>query len=209
MIGIVDWRLGNIGSLLNAFDYLGAPVKLVSSPAELDGYDAVVLPGVGAFDTAMTSLRDTGFDIAVRTYAASGRPVLGICLGLQVLCSGSDEGSEAGLGLVDGRVENLRALGCAGKVPHVGFNSIQNISGQSAFLSSMIGHDYYFVHSFALQSVDTGSGPISLAFSEYEGPKFVAALHRGNIFATQFHPEKSGEAGLELLKTFLACSRSV
>jgi len=205
MIGIIDCRIGNIGSLRSALTYLGADVEVISRSDGLGACQAVVLPGVGAFDPAVHSLEASGFGRAVKQYAKDGRPVLGICLGMQLLTQGSDEGVQPGLGLIVGRVVNLRHLGCAGKVPHVGFNAIQSATGESNFLADTVGRDFYFVHSFGLPY------PLSAgacAIVEYQGGRFVAAVQQANIFGTQFHPEKSGEAGLMLLQHFLSCSRS-
>lgn len=205
MIGIIDCQIGNIGSLRNALTYVGAQVDVISHPDGLNACQAVVLPGVGAFDPAMAAVEASEFGAAVKAYAKEGRPVLGICLGMQILTRGSDEGLRSGLGLIDDRAVNLRQLGCTGKVPHVGFNAILSVSGESSFLADAVGRDFYFVHSFGLP------GPLSdgsCAFVEYQGARFVAALQQGNIFATQFHPEKSGEAGLMLLQHFLSCSRN-
>lgn len=205
MIGIIDCQIGNIGSLRSALTYLGAQVEVICRSDGLSACQAIVLPGVGAFDPAMTSVEALGFGAAIKEYAKDGRPVLGICLGMQLLTQGSDEGAQPGLGLIGGRVVNLRRLGCTGKVPHVGFNAIQSASGESNFLADAVGRDFYFVHSFGLP------GPLSdgaCAIVEYQGGRFVAALQQGSIFATQFHPEKSGEAGLMLLQHFLSCSKN-
>jgi glutamine amidotransferase len=205
MIGIIDCRIGNIGSLRNALTYLGAQVDVIRYPEELKSCSAVVLPGVGAFDPAMASVESSGFGDGIKAYCKENRPVLGICLGMQLLTFGSDEGVRPGLGLIDGRALNLRQLGCTGKVPHVGFNAIQSVSGTSSFLSGTVGRDFYFVHSFGLpDSFSTEAR----AFVDYQGSRFVAALHHDNIFATQFHPEKSGDAGLMLLQHFMSCSKN-
>lgn len=202
MIGIIDCSIGNIGSLMNAFAYLGKQAEVVHDPAQLAKYRAVVLPGVGAFDAAMGAIRRSGFDAAVGAYAASGAPLLGICLGMQILCAGSEEGELPGLGLLDGRVMKLQNIGCRGKVPHIGFNSIARVNADSPFLQSLPGRDFYFVHSFALPET---SASVGVASAEYEGASFIAALQHKNIFATQFHPEKSGSAGLALLEQFISC----
>lgn len=205
MIGIIDCQIGNIGSLRNALTYVGAQVDVISHPDELKACHAVVLPGVGAFDPAMAAVETSEFGAGIKAYANEGRPVLGICLGMQLLTLGSDEGLRSGLGLIDDRAVNLRQLGCTGKVPHVGFNVISSVSGGSSFLADAVGLDFYFVHSFGLPGPLQGA---SYAFAEYEEGRFVAALRQENIFATQFHPEKSGEAGLMLLKGFLSCSKN-
>lgn len=205
MIGIIDCQIGNIGSLRSALTYIGAQVEVIRHPDGLSACQAVVLPGVGSFDPAMSSVESSGFAAELKAYAKEGRPILGICLGMQLLTHGSDEGVLLGLGLVDGRAVNLRQLGCTGKVPHVGFNSVQSVCGESEFLASSVGRDFYFVHSFGLPE------PLlnyACALVEYQGGNFVAALQQENIFATQFHPEKSGESGLLLLQHFLSCSKN-
>ncbi len=205
MIGIIDCQIGNIGSLRNALTYLGAKVEVISRPDGVSDCHAVVLPGVGAFDPAMSSVECSGFGAEIKAFAKEGRPVLGICLGMQLLAHGSDEGVRPGLGLVDGRAVNLRQLGCTGKVPHVGFNTIQSVRGESNFLNETVERDFYFVHSFGLPETFLEG---AFATVEYQGGRFVAALQQRNIFATQFHPEKSGEAGLMLLQRFLSCSKN-
>lgn len=205
MIGIIDCHIGNIGSLRNAFSYIGAKIEVVSRPDDLDIYSSIVLPGVGSFNPAMKALEVSGFSAAIKTYANAGRPLLGICLGMQMLAQGSEEGEIAGLGLIPGLSVNLRNLGCVGKVPHVGFNSIQSVSPGSCFFEGVLNQDFYFVHSYALPTL---SQECQIAITEYDGANFIAALQRNNIFATQFHPEKSGETGLMLLKQFLICSKN-
>jgi len=205
MVGIIDCKIGNIGSLHNALSYLGARVEIITRPDDLTDCQAVVLPGVGAFDPAMAAVESSGFAAGVKAYAEEHRPLLGICLGMQILTQGSDEGVLPGLGLFQGRAVNLRKLGCMGKVPHVGFNSVQSTTGDSGFIAGTSESDFYFVHSFGLPCSNlTGSSSIV----EYQGAFFIAALHHENLFATQFHPEKSGDAGLILLEYFLSCSRS-
>lgn len=209
MIAIIDSQTGNIGSLLNALACIEAPAEIVRDPAALPGYDALVLPGVGAFDHAMATLHQRGLDEGIQRFAATGRPVLGICLGMQLLCKGSDEGECAGLGLLDARIEHLGAMGCHGKVPHVGFNDVTQQVGDSDFISATTGQDFYFVHSYGLaEAAARRDASLRMAITEYEGARFVAAFQRGAVFATQFHPEKSGEAGVTLLQRFVSCLRS-
>lgn len=203
MIAIIDYKIGNIGSLMNVFNYLGETVEVVSDPALLDKYSAVILPGVGAYDTAMHHLHESKFVEPIKAFVKSGRPILGICLGMQILCNGSDEGQSPGLGLINESIKSLKSLGCKGKIPHVGFNEIR-VSAES-FLTPVDHKDFYFVHSFALPKLD---GNNSLAICEYEGVEFVCAFQYKNIFATQFHPEKSGEAGTRLLSEFIKCSKN-
>ncbi len=206
MIAIIDSQTGNIGSLLNALACVEARAEIVSDPTALPRFDALVLPGVGAFDHAMTTLRQRGLDVGIQRFAATGRPVLGICLGMQLLCTGSDEGECPGLGLVDARIQHLGAMGCRGKVPHVGFNDIAEQVGESDFLHATAGQDFYFVHSYGLaEAAVRHDRALQMAVTEYEGARFVAAFQRDAVFATQFHPEKSGEAGVTLLQRFVSC----
>lgn len=206
-VGIVDCGIGNIGSLLNAFTHLGTEAVLVSDPSRLSEFDGLVLPGVGAFDRAMENINALHLKEALQEHARSGRPMLAICLGMQLLCNRSEEGKLTGLEVVDADVKHLRTLGCRGKVPHVGFNSIGEVEGDSRFLARAINHDFYFVHSYGLVRPDVAPPGMSLAFADYEDTRFVAALQYKNIFATQFHPEKSGDVGLGLLSEFIACSK--
>lgn len=205
MIGIVDCQIGNIGSLRNAFSYIGAEVEIIGHPDCLDKYTAIVLPGVGSFDPAMKAIEASGFADAIKIYANSGRHLLGICLGMQMLAQGSEEGALNGLGLIPGYAVNLHNLGSLGKVPHVGFNAIKSISTGSSIFEKILDKDFYFVHSYALSNVHQ---ECNVALVDYDGASFVAALQHNNIFATQFHPEKSGEAGLILLEQFLICSKN-
>ena len=137
MIGIIDCQIGNIGSLRNALTYIGAQVEVISHPDEIRACHAVILPGVGAFDPAMAAVEAAGFSTAVKAYASEQRPLLGICLGMQILTQGSDEGILPGLGLIQGRFVSLRRLGCTGKVPHIGFNAIQSVSQEASFLTGV------------------------------------------------------------------------
>ena len=208
MIAIIDCHIGNIGSLRNALSYLGAASEVVSEPERLAGFRSVILPGVGAFDAAMGSLRQTGFDRAVTAFVSTGRPLLGICLGFQILCRRSEEGQLPGLGLIPADVVRLNRLGCTGKVPHVGFNAIDAVDGQDSFLADVRGEDFYFVHSFGVDPATLSESAASKAYVHYDNSRFIAAVQQDNVFGTQFHPEKSGEAGVKLLSRFVSCSRS-
>ena len=205
MIAIIDYKIGNIGSLVNVFDYLDEEVRVISDPSLIKDYTAIVLPGVGAYDTALTALEQTGFIEPIKEYVISGKPALGICLGMQLFCNKSEEGIKKGLGLIDGDIRSLKNLGCTGKIPHVGFNEITNVDGDSSFYTDIKGNDFYFVHSYALSKLKDSSEDVSLGYSEYEGVKFISTLKQGNIFASQFHPEKSSSAGLKFIRSFLKC----
>ena len=200
MTAIIDYGAGNLMSVKKALDYIGAKSGITSDPAEIEKADSVILPGVGAFGDAMDSMRSRGLDDAVKKAALSGKPFLGICLGLQLLFAKSDESPAAqGLSLLNGKITEIpKALGL--KVPHIGWNSIEKRESSRLFGGIPGGTYFYFVHSYYLNAADESD---VAATTEY-GVKIECAVERGNLFATQFHPEKSGEAGLQVLKNFIA-----
>ncbi len=197
MIGIVDYGAGNLGSLGNALDFLGRPYKLVKGPEGLAGVDRLILPGVGNFGAAAASLRRTGLDAGLRKWVKAGKPFLGVCLGFQLLFEGSEESPGAkGLGLFEGKSERFTQ---ARKVPQTGWNRLR-AARKSRLLEGVEEGAYaYFVNSFA---VKRAAPEIVAARSEY-GEEFVSAVERGNVFGAQFHPEKSGPAGLRMLRNFV------
>ena len=195
MIAILDYGMGNLRSVQKALQYLGADARIVSDPAEADGASRLVLPGVGAFRDAAERLRASGLDEALLRAARAGKPVLGICLGMQLMFAQSEEnGVYEGLGLFPGKITRLEAPGM--KIPHMGWNTIQT----RACPLWEAGEEkcVYFVHSYCAAEV---SEDWTAAVCEY-GMPFSAAVCRGNVMATQFHPEKSGAAGLEMLHRF-------
>lgn len=195
MIGIVDFGSGNTRSVLRAFDAVGADAVLVREAAALDGFERLVLPGVGAAGSAASVLRATGLWDAVGARARDGVPLLGICLGAQLLLDGSDEGDTPGFGLIAGRCRAFPAPADGGPrvVPHVGWNAVELPSGQRA--------DAYFVHGYWLAPADPA---IVRGTTEVDGFRFASVLRSGSITATQFHPEKSGQFGRALLAAFAA-----
>ncbi len=197
MIAIVDYGMGNLRSVQKAFEFLGQQAVITSDPVCIACSGHVVLPGVGAFCDAMEKLRATGLDRAVLDTAKSGRPLLGICLGMQMMFQYSQEnGLHEGLGLFPGTVTRFEERGL--KIPHMGWNTIQTrdcplfAGGQEPYV--------YFVHSYCMAQI---SDEWTAATCTY-GQRFTAAICRGNVMATQFHPEKSGEAGLAMLRRFAA-----
>ena len=200
MIAIVDYGAGNVRSVEKALAHVGANARLTADPAEIRTADGIVFPGQGRFDQAMAQLRGTGLDGVLREMVAAQRPFLGICLGLQLLFEGSDEApGVAGLGILSGHCERFAA---PQKVPQIGWNPIQ-ATQPSAILGPVLGagHDHvYFVHSFHAVAADPAD---VVAVANYGG-SFTAAVQRGSLFAAQFHPEKSGQAGLALLRSWLA-----
>lgn len=200
MITIVDYGAGNLQSVEKAFQYIGAPVKLVSSGVEITSAEALVLPGVGAFRDAMHSLEAGGMVQPLRDYLASGRPFLGICLGLQLLFEESEEfGQVKGLGAFKGKICRIPAENGL-KVPHMGWNSLELKRADGIFKGLQENPYVYFVHSYYLKAEDR---QLVSAQTEY-GVQIDAAIQCGNVFATQFHPEKSGNVGLQMLRNFTA-----
>ncbi|MFV0412905.1 MAG: imidazole glycerol phosphate synthase subunit HisH [Oscillospiraceae bacterium] len=203
MIAIVDYGVGNLFSLQSSLKAFGLAAEVTGDAQKILAAQKVILPGVGAFEDAMQKLRENNLDEVVRTAAKSGVPLLGICLGMQLLFEESQEfGLHKGLGLVPGQVtsleKDLREGGFAYKVPHMGWNPIHLVRPQSPlFKYTAEGDSMYYVHSFYA----TGCKPSTIATSEY-GIAVTGAVQHGNVFGTQFHPEKSGKAGLAMLKAF-------
>jgi len=198
MIGIVDCGIGNIASVENALIRLGCDAERLTEPGKMHTYDRLVLPGVGSFQYAMGSMQDAGWVDAIHVYAASGRPVLGICLGMQLLFSrGLEHGDTAGLGLIPGEVRVLEPEPPC-KLPHVGWNTVSLVREHPLFRRVRSHVDFYFVHSY--QCVPRDEADI-IARCDYGG-SFVASVVRGNIAGMQFHPEKSQPAGLKILENF-------
>lgn len=202
-IAIVDYGVGNLFSLRSSLHALGYDAAVTSSAAGLAAAQRIILPGVGAFGDAIHKLRETGLDQTILEETKKGKPLLGICLGMQLLFEQSDEfGEHAGLALVPGRVcslaNGLRAGGFCYKVPHMGWNPVHLDKPASPLLkNTKEGDSFYYVHSFYA----TGCGASLVASSEY-GVQVTGAVQNGNVFGTQFHPEKSGRAGLALLRAF-------
>ena len=198
MIAIIDYGAGNLMSVKKALDFIGAESKITSNPAELAMADRVILPGVGSFGDAMEAMRERGLVDAVRAAAISGKPFLGICLGLQLLFAESEESPEAeGLSLLNGKISKIpNDTGL--KVPHIGWNSVEITEGSRLFKGIKNGSYFYFVHSYYLNGADDNA----VAGTTEYGVKIQCAVERENLFATQFHPEKSGEIGLKLLRNF-------
>ncbi len=194
-LAVLDYGMGNLRSVARAVERVGGTPVITPDPEVAVRADAVILPGVGAFGRCMRGVRAAGFEQAIHQVVADGKPVLGVCLGLQILFEGSEEGPEAGLGILAGRIERLRG---AVKVPHMGWNRVTWTNDHLIARAVPTGSHFYFVHSFALPA----DHPASIGVTDYGRP-FAAAVALGNVFATQFHPEKSGEAGLALYDAFV------
>lgn len=201
MVGIIDYGMGNLMSVYHAVQATGADAMICRHPAELAAVKRLILPGVGAFRDCMQHLRATGFaDALSEAVLQQRRPILGICLGMQAMAKRSFEGGEfAGLGWLDAEVVRIQPSDPRLRVPHMGWNQVQYRKDSPLFARLPAVAEFYFVHSYHLQVRDPA---LVLATSDYGGP-VTAAVGRDNIFATQFHPEKSQEHGLRVLQNFL------
>ena len=196
MIAIVDYGLGNLGSVTKGFRHAGAETVLTGDPEVLARADALVLPGDGAFGATMAEIRGRGLDLSLREAAARGTPLLGICIGMQVLFEESEEhGRHEGLGLLPGRV---RRFDGALPVPHMGWNRLAFPAGHPLFDGIPGGSHVYFVHSYFCDA----PSDVTLATSDY-GREFPAVVSRGSVLGVQFHPEKSQAIGLAMLANFV------
>jgi len=198
MIGIIATGLGNIASVFNAFTQLDHPVRLCNRPEEIESCDHLVLPGVGAFSAGMHALTVGGWVEPIHFHVQKGRPMLGICLGMQLLFKqGHEHGLTDGLGLIDGEV-HLLMPDASVRVPHVGWNSLTSMTSHSVLKGIKPNIDFYFVHSYhCIPRNDSDA----IAYCDFGG-KFVASVARENILGMQFHPEKSQPAGMRILDNF-------
>jgi len=200
MIGIVNYHMGNLASVVNAFAKVGEQTKVENDPAKLLDYDKIILPGVGAFGDAMQHLQKSGMDEAIKAFAASGKPLLGICLGMQLLFENSEEfGSHAGLGLIPGQVMafDKTKFDHPLKVPHMGWNELFAQKNTPLFEDLPKDFYLYFVHSFHAVCDDK----YTIGKTHY-GYEFVSAVQNENIFGIQPHPEKSHSNGLKIIENF-------
>ena len=197
-VGVCDYGVGNLRSVERALLRAGADAVISDSAEDIAACAGVVLPGVGAFAGAVSTLRRAGLAEAVRFLASAGRPVLGVCLGYQMLFEHSDEGEGAdGLGLLQGSVSRLAAEGL--KIPHMGWNRLRLVNGSPLLAGVADGSFVYFVHSYAAHAVPEEV----IAYTDYGG-ELAAAARRGNVMGTQFHPEKSGASGLRVYANLVA-----
>ena len=198
MLGIIDYGMGNLRSVYNALDYVGIDAEIVGEADRLEEYDRLILPGVGAFGLAMENLHLKKLVEPIRNHIAEGKPLLGICLGMQLLASrGSESGDTPGLGVIDGTVvpmDDVKAY----PLPHVGWNSLEIQRDHPIFAGVKKDIDFYFVHSFHFDVTDNSS---VIGVTDY-GRKYVTAVSKGSVVAFQFHPEKSQTGGITLLENF-------
>jgi glutamine amidotransferase len=205
-IAIIDYRMSNMFSIKNALDLLGFESEVTSDHKKIVSADGAILPGVGSFAEAMKHINAMGLAGPIIEFISSGKLFMGICLGLQLLFSESEEfGYTSGLGIIEGKVGSLERHDGIRRVPHVGWNcvqkraSIENNAIVSSFDSIVSGEYFYFVHSYYVNPVNDCDVYTTTEYSEFE---FCSSILKGNVFASQFHPEKSGEAGLKVLRDF-------
>ena len=197
MIAVLDYGIGNLGSVLKAFRAVGAEAALVETPQAARSADALVVPGDGAFGAAMDEIERRGFGDVLRAAAAAGRPVLGICIGMQILFEESTEhGRHRGLGLLPGRVTRIDT---ALPVPHMGWNRLRQLRAHPLFDGVADGAHVYFVHSYKCDADPS----VLLATTDYDG-EVAAIVGRGSVLGVQFHPEKSQGVGLSLIRNYVA-----
>ncbi len=205
-VGVIDYGVGNLGSVLRSLEQLRVAPVLVNRAQDMHAVDGLILPGVGNFADCARLLEGGGWVQALRDEVLGyGRPLLGVCVGMQLLADSSTEGAvdgqpTPGLGFIPGQVRHLGSLGCGLRVPHVGWNGVQRIAQDDRLFAGIPdGTDFYFVHSYAFVPQDEAD---LLATTDY-GVTVTAAVRRGHVWGTQFHPEKSSRAGFRLLRNFI------
>ena len=198
MITIVDYKAGNLTSVKRALDHLGIPNQISSDPEIIRGAERIIFPGVGHAASAMNVLRARGLDSALKDAYAQGTPILGICIGCQIILTHSEEGNTTGLDLIPGVCTRFRFRDAALKIPHMGWNAVTITRPHPILAHLRPGDEFYFVHSYYPQPTDPET---VYATSEY-GSHFPVAIGTRNLFAVQFHAEKSGPIGLKLLENF-------
>jgi glutamine amidotransferase len=208
-ISVIDYGVGNLLSVQRGFDNCGAEVNFVSTPAEILAAEKLVLPGVGAFPNAMTSLSNLGLVSAIQDFSLTGRPMLAICLGMQLLLDESEEfGKTEGLGIIEGlvtAVPNTDAMGAKRKIPHIGWNELHTRQSKENWQDSILnglssGAATYFVHSYMATPKNQEN---LLAYTPYGATDVPAVITKNYVTGCQFHPEKSGEVGLSILRNFM------
>lgn len=204
MIAVIDYGAGNLQSVVKALDYIGCECIVTDNREDIFNADGAILPGVGSFADAMSCMKNTGADKAVLEFTQTGKPFLGICLGLQLLFDGSDESPNVqGLGLLKGTISKIPNQNHTLKIPHMGWNSLEILKDDGIFKNIPQNSYFYFVHSYYLKA----DNEEIVAGRTHYGVAIDAAVQYNNIFATQFHPEKSGKIGLQVLKNFADMTR--
>jgi glutamine amidotransferase len=205
VIAVVDYDMGNLHSVCKGLENVGAVPKITDSPAIIEQADAVVLPGVGSFDPAMQNLRSRNLIEPIKSAIASGKPFLGICLGLQILFESSEEGVEPGLGVIAGKVRRFRSEPGL-TIPHMGWNQLQFTQPDLPLWQNLPSDPWvYFVHSYYVDPVDL---EVRSAIVTHGSQNVTAAIAKDNLMAVQFHPEKSSTTGLQMLSNFVSQVRA-
>lgn len=209
-IAIVDYGVGNLYSIQKAFNKFTAKAVITDEVKEIMSADALVLPGVGSFEAGMNGLRIRNLETTIKQFAKTGKPVLGICLGAQLmLMKGYELGEFMGLNIIPGKVVKFSKLAQKTKVPHIGWNKIyfQKTASKGTTLFKAVNNEaqVYFVHSYILEPDDR---KVVFATTEYGGHKFCAVIKKGNIYGCQFHPEKSGPVGLKIIENFIKITQT-
>jgi len=211
-VSLLDYGAGNVRSVRNAITSCGYSIIDITNPSQIAQADVIIFPGVGSYHSAMTVLQSKGYDSALRTYLSSNKPYLGICLGMQTLFESSEETNESGhvgnplpgLGVIPGKV--IKFDETKRSVPHIGWNgTIQHQKSPAMRYISEKNEEVYFVHSY-YAPITTGNSQWVLTRTTYEGQEYISSVQKGNVVATQFHPEKSGKVGLNFIKGFLEVS---
>ena len=204
-IAVIDYDMGNLHSACKGLEKAGATPKITDSARDIERADAVVLPGVGAFDPAVQHIRSRHLEKPIREAIASGKPFLGICLGLQILFDASEEGTEPGLGIISGKVRRFHSEPGL-TIPHMGWNQLELAQPQNPLWQQLTSDPYvYFVHSYY---VDPDDPNVQAAMVTHGSQRVTAAIARDNLMAVQFHPEKSASDGLQILANFVSQVRS-
>ena len=196
---IVDYKAGNVRSVQRACKHLGMEASITSDPEQVRRADRLIFPGVGSAESAVDTLAATGLGQAVADFHRTGKPLLGICLGLQIALDFTEEGGRPCLGLVPGRCKRFAFADPAVKVPQIGWNAVEFTGEHPMLKRSQSGDDFYFVHSYYAQPAVPAQ---TLGVTDYGGKRFASIIAKDNLFATQFHLEKSGRLGLRLLSCF-------
>jgi len=198
-VGLIDYGAGNQASVRNALEHVGHPPVMVRTPADLERVSHMVLPGVGAFHEAMRRLQERGFVDGLRQQVANGKPLLGLCVGMQILADvGHEFGASEGLGLIQGKVRKVDVAATAERLPHIGWNDV-TVTRPCDLFDGMDAPTFYFAHSYTMVLDDEAD---CAAMCDY-GSGVVAAVQKDNVYGVQFHPEKSQHDGLQLLRNFL------
>lgn len=205
VIAVVDYEMGNLHSVCKGLEKAGATPQITNSTADIERADAAILPGVGSFDPAVQQLRRRGLVEPIQQAIASGKPFLGICLGLQILFDSSEEGSEPGLGIIPGKVRRFRSEPEL-TIPHMGWNQLELTQPHAPLWQNLSSQPWvYFVHSYYVDPVDPD---VRAATVTHGSQTVTAAIARSNLMAVQFHPEKSSTIGLQILSNFVSLVRT-